>query len=312
MEKQPYEWTEEDIQHHIDHEIEENIQLDYKACDALQKTEGKKKIISVDVSAFANSAGGTIIYGVKEHQEEGKNHLPENIDSGFVPTDISKEWLEQVINSRIQPRIDGIIINPVKLSGKKEGKYIYVVDIPQSHTAHQASDLRYYKRFNFESVPMQDYEIRDILNRKKTPTITPIFSKVVVNCTEARHDYLLNCTLSNTGHMLVKDWAFFFAYPKVVINKDTVSGYRSRKEIRKDLRFYNATSSMEYIQLEFRSVGGVFFPSEELVIFDRGLGYYVDNAIHENRSKYIFYWALFADDMHREYGSFKLEEYSDF
>jgi len=31
---------------------------DYKACDSLGKNDGKKKEISKDVSAFANSAGG--------------------------------------------------------------------------------------------------------------------------------------------------------------------------------------------------------------------------------------------------------------
>lgn len=46
-----------------------------------------------------------------------------------------------------------------------------MVEIPQSHTAHQAFDKKYYKRFNFNSEPMHDYEIRDILNRTKFPII---------------------------------------------------------------------------------------------------------------------------------------------
>ena len=44
----------------------------------------------------------------------------------------------------------------------KNNIVIYVVDIPQSNIAHQAFDKRYYKRFNFISTPMEDYEIRDI------------------------------------------------------------------------------------------------------------------------------------------------------
>ena len=43
-------------------QFEENINLDYKGADSLQKTESKKKAISIDVSAFANSDCGTIIY----------------------------------------------------------------------------------------------------------------------------------------------------------------------------------------------------------------------------------------------------------
>ena len=54
---------------------------------------------------------------------------------------------------------------------KKDNEVIYVVNIPKSDTAHQAKDKRYYKRYNFESVMMEDYEIKDIINRVKNPKI---------------------------------------------------------------------------------------------------------------------------------------------
>lgn len=158
-----------DIENLILNQVEENIHLDYKAADALQKTDGKKKEISKDISAFANSDGGIVIYGVKEFTEPTKKYLPEKID----PIDrnlISKEWLEQVINSNVSPRIDGIKITPISILTEKDN-VVYVVEIPKSNTAHQAGDQRYYKRFNFESVAMYDYEIRDVMNRKKFPKI---------------------------------------------------------------------------------------------------------------------------------------------
>ena len=72
----------------------------------------------------------------------------------------------QVINN-IRPRIDDIIITPISVDN--EQSVIYIIDIPKGETAHQAQDLRYYKRFNFSSEPMQDYEIRDTMGRSKTP-----------------------------------------------------------------------------------------------------------------------------------------------
>ncbi len=93
-------WDLPTIQSYIKNQVEESINLDYKAADALQKTDGKKREISKDVSAMANSAGGVIIYGVKEFNQSDKRHLPEKIDP-VNRTDISKEWLEQVINSNI-------------------------------------------------------------------------------------------------------------------------------------------------------------------------------------------------------------------
>lgn len=161
-------WQESTIREYVTNAIQESLVLDYKAADALGSSEGKKSEITKDVSAMANSAGGVIIYGVKELKDPAKKHLPEDIDP-IDQTIITKEWLEQVINN-IRPRIDGIVIHPVALS-LGANNVVYVIEIPQSSTAHQANDKRYYKRFNFLSVPMEDYEIRDVMSRAQYPKI---------------------------------------------------------------------------------------------------------------------------------------------
>jgi hypothetical protein len=89
--------------------------------------------------------------------------------SPINPNEFSKEWLEQVINSKIHPRIDGLIINPIELRSEFPGFVAYAVVVPEGTTAHQASDWRYYKRFNFESRPMEDYEVRLCMNRASRP-----------------------------------------------------------------------------------------------------------------------------------------------
>jgi len=159
--------TKIDLENLIKNQIEENLNLDYKAADSLGKSVGKKREIAKDISAFANSEGGTIIYGIKEFNEIEKRHLPEKID----PVDrieFNKEWLEQVINSNISPRIEGVLITSIALK-QDSNDVAYVVKIKKGTTAYQSSDLRYYRRFNFESVAMHDYEIKDVMNRNKTP-----------------------------------------------------------------------------------------------------------------------------------------------
>jgi Putative DNA-binding domain len=165
----PRNWTESKLQNFITSEIEESLTLEYKAAEALDRVETKKKEITKDVSAMANSAGGMIVYGISEFGELEKRHLPEKI----TPVDRRKyprEWVEQIIQA-IRPRIDGIVIHSVNLSSG-ENDTAYVIEIPQSNTAHQANDHRYYKRFNFQAVPMEDYEIRDVMFREQTPNIT--------------------------------------------------------------------------------------------------------------------------------------------
>ena len=48
----------------ISDQVQEDLHLDYKESGAIHKT--KKDDISKDVSAFANSDGGLLIYGVRE------------------------------------------------------------------------------------------------------------------------------------------------------------------------------------------------------------------------------------------------------
>lgn len=168
----PKTWTERKIQNLIDSEIEESLTLEYKSGDALGRSDYQKQEITKDVSAMANSAGGLLIFGVSEFSLSDKRHLPEKI----VPVnraEFSREWIEQVINS-IRPRIDGILIHSVALKSG-ENDVVYVVEIPQSNTAHQAGNHRYYKRFNFQSVPMEDYEIRDVMFRENAPDILLYF-----------------------------------------------------------------------------------------------------------------------------------------
>ena len=169
---EPWEWVEADLKTLVENEASEDLELDFKECRALAKSDGKKRELAKDVSAFANSAGGTLVYGIIE---DDQTHAAASLDRGYDPADISQEWIEQVINSNIHPRLSGVRINRVSLSKSSPGKVAYVVYVPKGTTAHQAADNRYYKRFNFQSVPMEDYEVRDVMQRTTSANLETRF-----------------------------------------------------------------------------------------------------------------------------------------
>jgi predicted HTH transcriptional regulator len=180
--KKPWEWDEDHLLGKIASGWKESIDLDFKQSGSLQNIERKKDEISKDVSAFANSAGGTIIYGIVED-----GLIAQDIDTGSDPAEITKEWLENVIISRLQRRVDDIRIHQVELTTKSPGKVAYVITIPQSTRApHQANDKKFYKRFNFQSVPMEEYEIRDGARRGDT-RFTNIFDTYQASKLYTRH-----------------------------------------------------------------------------------------------------------------------------
>lgn len=169
--KNPWEWNESDLLQLVEAGTKESVELDFKESPSLQNNDHNKNEISKDISALANSAGGTIIYGMKED-----GHVATEIDGGVDPHITTKEWLEQVINSRIHRKVDGIRINQVELTTTNKGNVAYVVYVPYSNRApHQAYDKKFYKRYNFESVPMEEYEVRDASRREEVPHLVANF-----------------------------------------------------------------------------------------------------------------------------------------
>jgi Putative DNA-binding domain len=158
--------TKTDLQRLVDEGLEESLTLDYKASPSLARDSGKPEELCKDVSALANSAGGQLVYGIEEDKTAGK---PSKVDDGVIDPKITKEWIEQILNSKVQPRMDGVRIERIDM---ETGKFGYVISVQQSQIGpHQAPDGKYYKRFNFQSVPMHDYEIRDIMRRATTPDL---------------------------------------------------------------------------------------------------------------------------------------------
>jgi hypothetical protein len=224
---EPTAWNEESLRALIRDSVTESLTLDYKAAGALvPKTEGIKNEISKDVSAFANSAGGTIVYGMTE-----LNRMPASIN-GLDPAHVTREWLDQVIASRIQPRIDAVRINQIVLG---DGYVVYVVVIPQSHRApHMSSDHRYYKRFEYHSVMMEEYEVRDVANRSigprlsvkmwvETPTLT------FLNAEDHSQPLAIRATLLNDSPSPA-DYAVLHFVADIRL-KGEPSGFGNRREI---------------------------------------------------------------------------------
>lgn len=175
-------YTIETLHYLIDNEMEENVHLDYKDGKALKTDDKGKNEITKDVSSFANSDGGIIVYGLTE-----KDHKPVSL-STFDGNAFTKERLEQII-SNIQPHIKGLKIYPIRLDGNVS-QSIYVVWIPRSSNApHMATDHKYYKRTNFQSIAMEEYEVRDLFYRADKPELdVDVCVCKCINEREVRYD----------------------------------------------------------------------------------------------------------------------------
>jgi hypothetical protein len=145
----------------------ESLTLDYKDARSLGKSSPQRNELCKDVSAFANSAGGQIVYGIEEKDRHPvRVQEADGVDSGVI----TREWIEQVIDSSVQPRITGLRIKPIDVA---RGRLAYAITIPAATTnaPHMAPDNKYHYRQNFQSVPMEDYQVRDTMRRATTPEL---------------------------------------------------------------------------------------------------------------------------------------------
>jgi hypothetical protein len=175
--KDPREWDEEYL---LNLPVGEFDWLEVKGRRGLDLTLPKvneadiRENLSKAISAFANSGGGIIVFGLENPQNAWQ------IDDGGIELIIKKpstrEWLEDVIPTLIELPLPSF--NVYVIQGKSDasqivtGRGIFVIEIPDSDQApHQAIDKRYYARVGGKSRPIGHLLVTDIFGRRQLPKI---------------------------------------------------------------------------------------------------------------------------------------------
>lgn len=140
----------EDVQLLIQNRIEESITLEYK-----KELDKDNREIAKDISAFANTEGGILIYGI-----ESQDRIPSGIN-WMVGSGV-EERIQNVVMTTIQPRLDGIQVlrlhNP-----NNEQEAVFVVNVPKSPQAPHMVFNRYYSRRGSVSSPMEDVDVKSAI-----------------------------------------------------------------------------------------------------------------------------------------------------
>ena len=175
--------------------------------------------MSRDVSAFANSRGGFLIYGL---DDSGK------IDGG-VPVDLMNgtiEWLDNLVPGLVEPRLRGYRLKRIERSGAnsaiQNGNAVIVIEFPDSEDApHQARDNRYYIRNNGKKEPADHGIVEDIRSRKKGPRLSASLKVTGVRRSHQQSqsevlivDFDLFLHLANLGTSTARDLFLVITVPK--------------------------------------------------------------------------------------------------
>ncbi len=143
--------------------VRESDILDYKS--GLDESDEMPR----HVSAFANTRGGRIIYGIRE---SGKGGYPKDL-LGIPSEDIDLERIEQILLSNIVPRLQ-VRLKQIEHDRENKSKSFLIVEIPDSALKPHMVEgkgkyrARYYRRFQFESPAMTELEVSDAYRRRFT------------------------------------------------------------------------------------------------------------------------------------------------
>lgn len=222
LHRRAIDWTLDDIYAVLASGEQENVSLEYKASLAIGEwTDRNRNELAKDLCAFANSAGGIMIIGINEVE-----HKPEFVDDGVDTRKASKEAVESALAARISPRIDGLTIKEIPNPKIPYCSY-FVLGIPRSMRApHMCNAFhRYYKRYNFECVPMEHYEVEDVRRRQSEPSLvfTCELQTLDQPLSDGRRPCVLMAGVRNEGSVTARDVLVRMYIPRWLVGQVTWS-----------------------------------------------------------------------------------------
>lgn len=195
---------------------EEGVSMEFKSGLTLNDlNNGTRSELVKDVTALANAAGGTIIYGIAEQRTADGRSVADRLDP-VVNQRITEDQLTMIIVSNTDPPLRGLKIRTVLVA---QNSRVIVIDVEQADTAHQNRlDRRYYQRVGAISEPMYDFAIRDVMNRRKAPRIAVEVRLQRLRTDNEMHVYRVIPTIANEGLLTAHHWTMHFDVPEGIAN----------------------------------------------------------------------------------------------
>lgn len=111
----------------IDERISESKILEYKAALVLS-TDGQKQEFLSDITAFANTDGGDVVFGMREENGQAKELVGLR---NLIPDDVISR-IENLLRDAVQPRISGMQIRAIPL---RNGCHTLLIRVSRSFAA---------------------------------------------------------------------------------------------------------------------------------------------------------------------------------
>ncbi len=155
----------------VDERFQENVQLEFKSKTKRENgelTKEDRENLGKMVSAFANSSGGVLIWGIIARKNE------DGIDcaSELAPIEELEKFrgaVERAVSQVVMPRHEAIEIAVVPADQKSGYLLLRVQRSERRPHRCEVGDKQYFKRIGDSTVAMEHYDIEDSFKRFNVP-----------------------------------------------------------------------------------------------------------------------------------------------
>lgn len=157
---------EADLQFLIDNKVLESKTIEYKK-ELPNNSDPSVKEFLADITSFANSSGGDLIFGISQDNQTGEPKAIEGIE--IENSDKEKTRLDNIIRSGVEPRLLSVAIQPIPLSNSR---VTILIRVPKSwigpHRVTYKGHAKFYARNSSRKYDMDVDELRIAFNLTET------------------------------------------------------------------------------------------------------------------------------------------------
>jgi hypothetical protein len=284
--------------------------------------------LSKQLSAFANSGGGTLVYGIKD----APSGQVREVDRGGVNLALkgrsTKEWLEDVIPNLVDLPLSSFNVYTITNTGAQsnidDGKGMILIEINDSEQApHQARDKRYYARVSGKSKPISHRMVLDIMGRATHPKMDLSLKFVELSFYKGKlKELYLQANCINNGRIYANYVNGYIQIRRELVSKKEESTLKVEDDAYTALYFKNLHKDLVDLELGMPPMGGLpgtphtfrYVTRYDPVLPGLNYGQRFQLSIKKGEiarfNDEILKWVIHADNMPPEKGEIKIKDLS--
>jgi hypothetical protein len=185
---------------------EESYIVEFKRKSSTSEIELAKedrRLLGEALSGFANATGGLLIIGIGTRQDNG-------IDRAASLHPISNvqavaERYRAYANDCVSPPVDGLRVRAIS---NGNGSGVIVIAVPKGqarpHMSTAPSHHTYYRRLVSSFVPMQSYEVEEMMRLKTAPKLTFVYRLQSAGSMGSNRNFVIVFGLRNESKVTAK------------------------------------------------------------------------------------------------------------